>query len=82
MMTPEDANFVADLRLRILSNINQKLPPEAGINVEDLKKAIELCRKDYTANQAKSKAAGVSNPGKPAAPAIDLAALFTQKPSK
>jgi hypothetical protein len=81
-MLPEEANFVSDLRLRILANQNQGLPPEAGISKDDLKRAIDLCRRDYTAAQTKSKASGVTNPNaKPKGPPIDLAALFTQKKS-
>lgn len=80
-MTPEEANFCADLRLRILQNANAGMPPETGLKPEDLKRAISICRADYTAAQGKSKAAGVSNPSKPAGPKVDLAALFTQKKS-
>jgi len=81
-MTPEEANVVSDLRLRILQNQSQGLPPETGISKDELKKAIAFCRKDYQAAQSKSKAAGVSNPRGLAAPNVDLAALFTSVPSK
>ena len=81
-MTPQEANFVSDLRLRILQNQSQGLPPETGLDKDQLKEAIRICRADYTAAQSKSKASGVTNPSSPGKPAIDLAAIFTQKATK
>lgn len=80
-LAPEEANKLKDLRHRILANVNQGNPPHAGIEREELQEAIRLCRKDYTANQAKSKASGVSSPGAPG-PEVDLSSLFTNKKSK
>lgn len=79
-MTVEEARFASDLRRRILENINAGQLPHTGISAEDLEKAIAYCRKDYTANQTKSKASGVSSPA--AVAAVDLNSLFTNKASK
>lgn len=79
-MTPEEANRVADLRLRILQNTQKGVPPETGLNVEEVHAAIELLRKDYTAAQTKSKAAGVGSVAAPSIP-VDLGSLFTDKKS-
>jgi len=78
-MTPEESNYVSDLRMKVIANINSGLPAHTGLDRESLKKAIQICRKDYTAAQQKSKASGVSNPSSGPAPSIDLAALFTTK---
>jgi hypothetical protein len=80
-MTPAEATEISDLRLHILRNIQQGLPPETGLDRDKLKAAIAICRADYTAAQSKSKASGVTDPSKPAGPAIDLAAIFTNKKS-
>lgn len=79
-MTPEEANKTADLRLRILQNTQRGVPPETGLNVEEVHAVIELLRKDYTASQSKSKAAGVGSAGGPSIP-VDLNSLFTDKKS-
>lgn len=75
-MLPEEAAFIGDLRARVLANMAKGLPPHTGLDREELKKAVALSRSDYTANQSKSKASGVSNPSSgPSAP-LDLQALF------
>lgn len=79
MMTPEEAARTADLRLRILQNVQKGVPPETGITKEELATAISLLRKDYTAAQAKSKASGVSNPA--TSIPVNLNDLFTNKKS-
>ena len=79
-MTPAEANKAADLRLRILQNTQKGVPPETGLSAEEVHEVIELLRKDYTAAQSKSKAAGVGSPSAPSIP-VDLNSLFTDKKS-
>jgi len=82
-MLPEEAAFIGDLRAKVLQNVAQGLTPHTGLDRDKLKKAIDLSRADYTANQAKSKASGVSSPSGGGAPAgLDLAALFTSAANK
>jgi hypothetical protein len=78
-LLPEEAQEIADLRAKILANQAAGLPPHAGLDKDVVKRAVELSRKEYTAAQSKSKAAGVSNPSN--APAIDLSSLFTSTKS-
>lgn len=77
-MLPEEAQFLNDLRMKVISNLQQKLPAHTGLEKRDVKKALEISRKEYTAKQAKSTASGV--PGATAAP-MDLNALFTDNKS-
>ena len=80
-MTPEEAFFVSDLRHQVIANQNAGLPLHTGIDRDKLKQAVEFCRKDYTANQTKSKASGVSSPS--SSPAIEnLDALFANVDKK
>ena len=79
-MTPAEANQCADLRLRILQNTQKGVPPETGLTAEEVHLVLELLRKDYTAAQSKSKAAGVGNPSSPSIP-VDLNSLFTSQKS-
>lgn len=81
-MLPEEALLITSLQEQILANTAKGLPPHHGLDKDKLKKAVDLCRKDYTAAQSKSKASGVSNPSGGSAAAIDLAALFTNTASK
>jgi len=76
--TPDEALFVNNLTMRILDNQSKGLEPHHGLNLDDIKKAVEFCRKDYTSNQSKSKAAGVSNPS---SGPMNLDSLFTTKKS-
>lgn len=60
-LTIEDAQFVANTRLKMVQNMQAGLLPEAGIDKEKLKKALELVRKDRslgdaTGSKAKAKA--------------------------
>ena len=78
-MLPEEAQFIADLRMKVLANQQQGLPPHTGLNREEVAAVVKLCRKEYTSNQAKSKASGTTSPSN--APAIDLNSLFTTQKS-
>ena len=77
-MSPEEATLVADMRGRILANVQRNLPPETGITAEELQKVLALTRADQRAAQLKSKASGVSAPSGPP-PSVDaLKALFAK----
>ena len=55
-MTPEEANFCSDLRMRVLANKEKGLPAKAGISDEEMKKFIALLRgARSSASQASSK---------------------------
>lgn len=74
-ITVEDAKFVANMRLKMVQNMQNGLPPEEGIEKEDLKTVLAKVRHsrsigDATGSKAKAKA--------PMIP-IDLDA-FLQKP--
>jgi len=60
-LTVQDARDVADMRLRLVQNIRDHKAPEAGIDQEDLKRCLELVRRDRsigdaTNSKAKAKA--------------------------
>lgn len=74
-MLPEEAQFVSDLRMQVLKNEQQGLPKHAGLDKEDIRRALDLSRKDYQSAQGRSTASGVSAPSN--APAMDLESLFT-----
>src|SRR5204862_2499450 len=52
-MSPEEATLVADMRGRILANVQRNLPPETGITAEELQKVLALTRADQRAAQLK-----------------------------
>ena len=55
-MTPEEANFCSDLRMRVLSNKEKGLPAKEGISDEEMKKFISLLRgARSSASQASAK---------------------------
>lgn len=55
----EDATFVADARLKMVQNMAKGLAPESGIDKEELKRALEVVRKDRSLGDAGgSKAKG------------------------
>lgn len=64
-LTKEDADFVANCRLRVLQNIQAGKVPEADIDEEKLKRAYEIIRKDRSlgaagkGSKSKSKAEDV-----------------------
>lgn len=75
-----EAEYVADLRQRVLANRREGKPAHTGLTIEECKRAVEISRTEYTANQSKSSAAGVHSPAK--GPSIDLDSLFTNDKSK
>ena len=78
-MSPEEANFVSDLRAKVLANQQVGKAPHEGISPDDLQKAIQMCRADNSAAASKSKASGVA--AVPSVP-LDLNSLFTSKANK
>lgn len=57
----EDARFVADTRLKLVQNMSDGKAPEAGIDKDTLKAALEMVRTDRsigdaTNSKAKAKA--------------------------
>ena len=63
-ITAEDARTVADLRLKMVQNMRAGKPPEADIDKEELKRALEMVRKDRsigdaTGSKAKAKAPSI-----------------------
>lgn len=57
----QEAQFVADTRLKLVTNIKNDLPPEHGIGKEKLKEVLALVRSDRsigdaTNSKAKAKA--------------------------
>ena len=57
----EDATFVADMRLKMVQNMQGGLAPEHGIDKEELKRALSVVRSerslgDSTGSKAKAKA--------------------------
>lgn len=79
-MSPEEATKVADMRSRILRNVQQGLPPEHGLSAAELQEILNLTRQDQRAAQMKSKASGVSSPAAAATDITALQALF-KKPA-
>lgn len=78
-LTTEEARKLVDLRQQVLKNIQSGLPPHTGLDKDFVKECVAISRKEYTANQSKSKASGVSSPS--AAAPMDLTSLFTTKKS-
>jgi hypothetical protein len=64
----EEARFVADTRLRLVQNMSKDLPAEAGIDKEDLKKALAMVRQDRSIGDATNSKAKAKAPTIP----IDL----------
>lgn len=45
-LTVEDARQIADMRKKLIENMNKGLVPEAGIDKSELKRILELVRSD------------------------------------
>lgn len=73
----EDAQFVADTRLKLVQNMRDGKVPEAGIDKEKLKQALELVRQDRSIGDATGSKAKAKAPTIP----LDLD-NFMQKPVK
>ncbi len=74
-ITVEDARFVADMRLHMVQNMLAGKAPEAGIDKEKLKAALEMVRQDRSIGDATgSKAKGKA----PTIP-LDLGAFMKPK---
>ena len=71
----EDATFVADMRLKLVQNMQKNLAPEHGIDKEDLKRALEVVRKERSLGDA----GGSKAKGKAPVIPLDLEA-FMNKP--
>lgn len=71
-LTIEDARFVADTRLKLVQNMRDGLAPEAGIDKDKLKKALELVRHERSIGDATNSKAKAQAPSIP----IDLSAFM------
>lgn len=71
----EDATYVADMRLKMVQNMQNQLPPEHGIDKDELKRCLEVVRKDRTLGDA----GGSKAKGKAPVIPLDLEA-FMKKP--
>lgn len=68
----QDAQFVADTRLKLVTNMKNDLVPEAGIDKEDLKRALALVRQDRSIGDATNSKAKAKAPIIP----LDLGAFM------
>lgn len=73
--TAEQAKFVADLRLKMVQNMAANKPPEAGIDKEKLKEALEIVRHERSIGDATNSGAKAKAPIIP----LDLDAFMGKK---
>jgi len=74
-LTIEDARFVADMRLKLVQNMRDGLVPEAGIDKDKLRTALELVRRDRSIGDATNSKAKAKAPMIP----IDLGDFMGKK---
>lgn len=60
-LTIEDAQFVSQMRMKMLKNMQEDKPAEADIDRDELKRALDIVRQsrsigDATGSKAKAKA--------------------------
>ena len=72
----QDAQFVADCRLKLVTNMKNDRVPEHGIEEDDLKRSLELVRHDRSIGDATNSKAKAKAPVIP----LDLSAFM--KPNK
>lgn len=70
----EEAQFVSNTRLKMVQNMQAGLSPEAGLDKEKLKAALELVRKDRSIGDASNSKAKGKAPTIP----IDLKAFMSK----
>lgn len=75
--TVDDARFVADMRMKMVQNMQKGLTPSMGIDKEELKRALEMIRKDRSIGAASSAKGKRSAPTIP----IDISAFLTKTTS-
>ena len=74
-LTIEDARMVADMRLKLVQNMRDGKVPEAGIDKEKLRAALELVRRDRSIGDATNSKAKAKAPMIP----LDLSAFMKPK---
>lgn len=70
--TIEDARFVADTRLKLVQNMRDGRAAEAGISKEELRRALDMIRKDRSIGAATNSKAKGKEPSIP----IDLGSFM------
>jgi len=75
----EDTRFLSALQQRILANLQEGLPAETGIDRDDLRRGIQLLRKDRSVAATTKAAATRKSKAAPPPDLNDLLSSFSTK---